>query len=65
MLPEEREKKLSELKTELVRLRTTVESGGRLENPARVKELRRGIARILTVQNEKPETKEKEKAEGE
>ena len=50
LLPEEREKKLEELRTELGKMRTTVESGGRIENPARIRELRRTIARLLTVE---------------
>jgi ribosomal protein L29 len=29
-----------------------IEAGGTVENPARVKALRRAIARILTVENE-------------
>jgi len=52
MMPEERKKKLNELRTELVRLRTTVAAGGTIENPARIHEMRRTIARILTIENE-------------
>lgn len=52
MSSEERRKKLGELKTELMRLKTMVRAGGSLENPARVKELRKAIARILTVESE-------------
>jgi large subunit ribosomal protein L29 len=52
MLPEERAKKLTELRTELVSLRTTVASGGTVENPGRIKEIRRTIARLLTVEAE-------------
>ena len=52
MKPEERLKKLRELRVELSKLRTTVESGGTVENPGRIKEIRRTIARILTVQRE-------------
>ncbi|MEM2123467.1 MAG: 50S ribosomal protein L29 [Candidatus Bathyarchaeia archaeon] len=50
MKPEERIKKLRELKVELSKLKTTVESGGTVENPARIREIKRTIARILTVQ---------------
>ena len=50
LLPEERKKRLTELRTELAKMRTTVESGGRMENPARIKELRKAIARLLTVE---------------
>ncbi|MGQ9538367.1 MAG: 50S ribosomal protein L29 [Candidatus Bathycorpusculaceae bacterium] len=52
MSPEERNKKLTEFKTELVRLKTMVKAGGTVENPARIKELRRAIARTLTVERE-------------
>src|SRR5207247_805478 len=51
MLPEEREKKVSELRAELTTIRTQVKSGGTVDNPARVRELRRAIARLLTAQN--------------
>ncbi|MEM2911969.1 MAG: 50S ribosomal protein L29 [Candidatus Bathyarchaeia archaeon] len=62
MPPEERVKKLNEFKTELLRLKTMVKAGGSVENPARIKELRKAIARILTIENEqklglKPEKK--------
>ena len=50
--PEEREKKLTELRNELVKLKAMVEAGGAVENPARIKEIRRTIARILTIENE-------------
>ncbi len=52
MSPQERERRLRELRTELSRLRTMVEAGGAIENPARIRELKRTIARILTVGNE-------------
>jgi large subunit ribosomal protein L29 len=52
MSHEERVKKLQELRTELLRLRTMVKAGGSVENPARIRELRKAIARILTIENE-------------
>ncbi|MBT0158734.1 50S ribosomal protein L29 [Candidatus Bathyarchaeota archaeon A05DMB-2] len=52
MSPEDRAKKLSELRTELARLKTMIRAGGAVENPARVRELRKTIAKILTVENE-------------
>ncbi len=52
MSPGERERRLRELRTELLRLRTMVEAGGAVENPARIRELKRTVARILTVENE-------------
>lgn len=49
---EERLKKLKELRTELARLRTTVAAGGALDNPSKIKEIRKTIARILTIEKE-------------
>jgi ribosomal protein L29 len=51
MLPEERKKKISELRSELTTIRTSVKSGGTVENPSRVRELRRTVARLLTAEN--------------
>jgi len=51
MLPEERKKKISELRAELTTIRTSVKSGGTVENPSRVRELRRTVARLLTAEN--------------
>lgn len=58
LLPEERDKKLAELRTELAKLRTRVKAGGNVENVGRVREIKRTIARILTMAHEKvpPET---------
>ena len=67
MPPEERMKKLGELRTEVLRLKTMIRAGGTVEDPARVRELRKTIARILTIENEqkiesrKTKTKEKKK----
>lgn len=58
MLPEERKKRVSELRAELTTIRTQVRSGGTVENPSRVRELRKTIARLLTAQNMKPLTAE-------
>jgi len=46
-------KRLSELKTELVRMRTMVEAGGALENPSKIRDIKKTIARIQTVINER------------
>ena len=51
MLPEERRKKVRELRAELTSIRTSVKSGGTVENPARIRELRKTIARLLTLEN--------------
>ena len=50
---EDRENKLADLRIELARIRTMVNAGGAVENPTRIRELRRTIAQILTIQNEK------------
>jgi large subunit ribosomal protein L29 len=52
MSSEDRTKKLGEFRTELVRLKTMIRAGGTIENPARVKALRKAIAKILTIENE-------------
>ena len=52
MTSEERVKKLNELRTELMRLRTMVKAGGTIENPSRIRELRKAIARLLTIEHE-------------
>lgn len=52
MSKEEREKKLRELRAELMRIRTEIKTKGRVENPSALREIRRQIARILTVQRE-------------
>ena len=48
----ELEKELSELKTELFKLRFSLATHG-LENPMRIKEVRKDIARINTVLTER------------
>ena len=69
MSAEDRTKKLAELRAELSRLRTMISAGGSIENPTRVRELRKTIAQILTVENEeklgirKSVAKEPKKAE--
>lgn len=45
--------KLRELRSELARARATAAAGGSLENPARIRELKRAVARILTIVKEK------------
>jgi len=60
MSPEERREKLVELRTELARLKTMVKAGGSLDNPSRIRELRKTIARILTIETEQRRAKEKE-----
>ncbi len=50
---EEMRAKLRELRSELARARATAAAGGSLENTARIRELRRAIARVLTIMKEK------------
>ena len=49
---EEKQERLQELRTELMKIKTMIRAGGSVENPGRVKALRKTIARILTVINE-------------
>jgi len=66
---EDRASKLADLRIELARIRTMVNAGGAVENPTRIRNLRRTIAQILTIQNEKklgihqPAKEKEEKAE--
>ncbi|MGA2386938.1 MAG: 50S ribosomal protein L29 [Candidatus Bathyarchaeia archaeon] len=53
MSSEDRAKKLVDLRVELARIKTMVNAGGAVENPTKVRELRKTIAQILTVENEK------------
>ena len=52
MSSEDRAAKLVDLRAELARIRTMINAGGAVENPTRVRELRKTIAQILTVENE-------------
>ncbi|MBX5326564.1 MAG: 50S ribosomal protein L29 [Candidatus Bathyarchaeia archaeon] len=52
MSSEDRAKKLNEMRTELMRLKTMIKAGGAVENYSRIRELRKTIARILTIEGE-------------
>jgi large subunit ribosomal protein L29 len=52
MSSEDRSKKLVDLRAELARIKTMVKAGGAVENPTKVREIRKTIAQILTVDNE-------------
>jgi large subunit ribosomal protein L29 len=52
MSREERSKKIEELRAELMKLRTDMKTKGKVENPSALRELKRSIARLLTVQRE-------------
>jgi ribosomal protein L29 len=49
---EDRNRKLTELRAELSRMRTMIRAGGAVENFARIVELRKTIAQILTIESE-------------
>jgi len=61
MSSEDRRKKIMELQTELVRLKTMVKAGGSIDNPSRIRELRKTIARLLTIEDEPKIVEEKKK----
>ncbi|GAA0645419.1 50S ribosomal protein L29 [Salarchaeum japonicum] len=52
MTPAEREAELDELETELLNAKAVQAAGGAPENPGRISELKKTIARIKTIQNE-------------
>ena len=52
MTPAEREAELEGLETELLNMRAVQAAGGAPENPGRIGELRRTIARVKTIQRE-------------
>ncbi|MFB6074657.1 MAG: 50S ribosomal protein L29 [Haloarculaceae archaeon] len=52
MTPAERAAELEDLRTELLNARAVQAAGGAPENPGRIKELRRTIARIKTIRRE-------------
>jgi large subunit ribosomal protein L29 len=52
MNSEERTKRIKELRTELTRLKTMISAGGTVENPSRIRELRKAIAKLLTIESE-------------
>jgi large subunit ribosomal protein L29 len=54
MTMEELDQQLQDIKKEQFNL-TLQKVSGQLENPARIKELRRSVARIKTIQNQKAE----------
>jgi large subunit ribosomal protein L29 len=57
MSSQERRKKIDEFRTELSSLRTMVEAGGTIDNPTRLREIRRTIARLLTIEAEEMQGK--------
>ena len=53
MPADQRQKRLYELNVELLKLKALVKAGGSMENPAKIREIRRAIARIKTVNNQR------------
>ena len=52
MSREDQERRLEEFRTELSKVNTMIKAGGSIENPGRVKALKKTIARVLTVMSE-------------
>lgn len=52
MSKDDRNKQLKDLNNELLKQRAITATGGAPENPGKIRELRRTIARILTIQHE-------------
>ncbi|MBC8224847.1 50S ribosomal protein L29 [Candidatus Bathyarchaeota archaeon] len=52
MSREDQERRLEEFRTELSKVKTMIKAGGSIENPGRVKALKKTIARVLTVMRE-------------
>ena len=52
MTPTERQAELEDLETELLNAVSAKAAGAQPENPGRIKELRRTVARIKTIQTE-------------
>ena len=46
-------KEAEEIRTEIRKLRSEIRAGGRVENPMRLRNLRRRLARVLTILNER------------
>lgn len=58
MKPEDLNTRLNELKLELLKEMGNVKMGRPIKNPGKIRELRRAIARILTIQKELKRGKE-------
>jgi len=50
---EEIDEKIREMRDELSREKTIRASGGSIENPGRMKEIRRTLARLITIKRER------------
>ena len=58
MPSEERDKKLKDMKNELINERATAAMGGAPASPGKIRALRKTIAKILTVMNEEEKKSE-------
>ncbi|APW98808.1 50S ribosomal protein L29 [Halobiforma lacisalsi AJ5] len=63
MTPAERQEELEELETELLNQKSVLAAGGAPENPGRIGELRRTIARIKTIQTEEGDLEDEDEDE--
>ena len=59
MSSDQRTSKVNEFRTELARLKTMVAAGGSIDNPSQIRELRKTIARMLTIEAEQKRGNEK------
>ena len=59
MSSDERKGKVNEFRIELARLKTMVEAGGSIDNPTQIRQLRKTIARLLTIETEQKRGNEK------
>ena len=57
-------KKLDELRLELSKERAKIDIGATVTSPGRIKEIRKAIARILTISKEKSKHLEEKKSNG-
>lgn len=64
MTQAERAVELEELQTELLNHRATQATGGAVDNAGEIKEIRRAIARIKTIQREEGDRAEQSSADG-
>ena len=60
MTPAEREAELEDIETELLNAKAVKAAGGAPDNPGRISELRRTVARIKTIQREEGDLDETE-----
>jgi large subunit ribosomal protein L29 len=52
MSPEDRNERLNDLHIQVIKFRSKVVSGGTIESPGQIREIKRTIARINTINHE-------------